>query len=192
MDRWIDFQKKGFLSEERSCRGRREISRNDWPGAAPRTPAGRGPVYAPGSVSSACPRPIPAYAPPALAGRAACPPSRVQQAALWAALSPSASWRPEDLPVSLPDVFSERLELPGYWRAVFLALWSGQTERASPLGPLVLCWSFRVAGAWSAAAFGRPVPWGPGGPAPGLGPPGSPGPEVPGADPSPSAGPAAP
>ena len=200
MDRWIDFQKKGFLLEERSCRGQREISRNDWPGTAPRTPARRGPVYAPGSVSSACPRPIPAYVPPALAERAACLPSMVQQTALWAALSPSASWGPENLPVSLSDVPSERLEFPGCWQTVFLALWSGQMERASPSGPPVLCRSFRSAGAWSAAASVRPVPWVLGGPAwgqehpasPGRGPPGSLGLEVPGADPSPSAGPAAP
>ena len=64
--------------------------------------------------------------------------SKVQQAALWAALSLSASWGPEDLPVSLPDVFSERLELLGLWRAVFLALWSEQMERVSPSGSLVL------------------------------------------------------
>ena len=48
------------------------------------------------------------------------------------------SWGPGDLPVSLSDVLSERLELPGLWRAVFLALWSEQMERVSPSGSLVL------------------------------------------------------
>ena len=48
------------------------------------------------------------------------------------------SWGPGDLPVSLSDVLSERLELLGLWRAVFLALWSEQMERVSPSGSLVL------------------------------------------------------
>lgn len=48
------------------------------------------------------------------------------------------SWGPGDLPVSLSDVLSERLELLGLWRAVFLALWSEQMERVSPSGSLAL------------------------------------------------------
>jgi len=53
------------------------------------------------------------------------------------------SWGPGDLPVSLSDVLSERLELLGLWRAVFLALWSEQMERVSPWGSWGLCW-FRL------------------------------------------------
>ena len=48
------------------------------------------------------------------------------------------SWGPGDLPVSLPDVPSDWLELPGGWQTVFLALWSEQMERVSPSGSLVL------------------------------------------------------
>ena len=61
----------------------------------------------------------------ALAERAACPPSKIQRASARVVFLSSVSWGPEDLPVSLPALFSERLELPGCWRAVFPALWSG-------------------------------------------------------------------
>ena len=118
MDRWIDFQKKGFLSEERSWRGRREISRNDWPGEAPRTPARRGPAQTPGPVSSVCPWPIPAYALPALAERTVCPPSMVRQAARRIVFVLPVSWGPEDLSAYPQGALSEQVEPPGRWRNV--------------------------------------------------------------------------
>lgn len=73
-----------------------------------------------------------------MAERAVCLMSKVQRISAQVVFLLFVPWGPEDLPVSLLDVLSERLELPGGWQTVFLALWSEQMERVSPSGPLVL------------------------------------------------------